>query len=141
VSTGGYDVDLARQWNVDRRQPDPLLSGAVSPMLERYRAARAGLAELELARALEDVYSRAEIELIFNTAMDCHRRACQQIQSSNVGGAEAVALIRESMENFREDLLRRIGGNANETLSRPDDRAAQPAAAPAAGGETTPPTP
>ena len=44
----GYDVDLAREWNLARRQQsDPLMGGTVSPMLERYRRERWKLARLE----------------------------------------------------------------------------------------------
>jgi hypothetical protein len=109
VPSGGYDLDAARRWNLDRRQPDPLLAGAVSPMLERYRAARAGLAELELARAEGDVFSRAEVEAVNGPFADSIRHACERIQRDNLAGVQAVEQIREALDEGLEQLRIRLG--------------------------------
>lgn len=44
-----------------RQSGDPLLDGDDSPALERYRAAKADLAELELATRKRDMVSRTEV--------------------------------------------------------------------------------
>lgn len=51
LPNGRYDLPETIRWRVDRESMIPIPIEGTSPNLERYRAARAGIAEMELEKA------------------------------------------------------------------------------------------
>jgi hypothetical protein len=80
---------------------DPLLIGATSPALERYRLARASLAELELERARGNLVPRAEIDTALARFAGKLRQAGETLTRDFAEGAAAV-LNEAASEAVRE---------------------------------------
>lgn len=89
---------------------DPELAGDASPALERYRAARAQLAEFELKLKQGDLMARADVHEGLSEAGAILRR--KAIRLRKLFGEEAAQIIADAVE----DMLR-----ANERLFGSDD--------------------
>ena len=101
-SHGDYRLDAIAAWREARHQPDPMLAGPTSPMMERYRGARAKLAELELAQRQGRLVDQAE-------AMTCWTILARRLRQAGAGlqkafGPAAAKILNEAIE----DCLREV---------------------------------
>jgi len=107
---GGIDVDEVDAWRTQRyAEADPLLSGPVSPALERYRAARAALAELELQAKLGAMLSIAEVDEGINPFLSAIRFSLERIQRGEMTGPDAVGDVRAAVDDGQKVLQIRFG--------------------------------
>jgi hypothetical protein len=74
------DAIVAHRAQTGTTSEDPLMAGGDSPALERYRAARASLAELELERQRKTHISLSDIETMLNRFASLIRRAGETLQ-------------------------------------------------------------
>jgi hypothetical protein len=91
-------------------QDDALLAAGDSPELERYRAARASLAELELGERNASLVHRDQLEPAFTAYASAVRRAGEALQRRF--GPEAVDLLNEALTEAEQAVRRTWGGAA-----------------------------
>lgn len=108
----GFDLFEVGQWKGARdetqkqaeRQPkakafpqdaDPLLSGYDSPGLERYRLAKAGIAELDLRERQGELMNVAEVREFLDSFADILRRASEQLQRQF--GRDALLIVTQAI--------------------------------------------
>ena len=106
----GYDIDSLLAWKSNRHQADPLLSGTVSPMLERYRRERWKLARLERRERERELIPLAEALECGDRLAAGFRHACERIQRLNLCGVEAVKEIREVLDDDMKTFIASLGG-------------------------------
>ena len=80
---------------------DPLLAGGDSPALERYRTARALLAEMEVDRQRENLIPREEIEVALTRFAGVLRRAGESL--AREFGNEAAGLMNEAVDEVAKE--------------------------------------
>ena len=100
--TGAYPILPIIQWRHDRdvaekrRSPtfgaeeDPMLGGPVSPALERFREARASIAELDFLKRTGEVIDREQIHEVFSRIANVLRGAGEKLERDFGGDARAV---------------------------------------------------
>ncbi len=97
---------------------DPLLNEGDSPGLERYRMAKAKLAELDLEARKEQLIDREKARDIFGRWATLIRRAGERL--SKRWGNEAAAMLNETLDEcgaIVAELKGREGGDAGITKS------------------------
>jgi hypothetical protein len=97
-SRGAWDLRAIAQWRRSRRkkpEPDPLMSGPTSPALERYRAARAALVELDLARRRGELIDRDQWQQFMLHAAGLIRSAGEGLLKHF--GPEAHAILDDAL--------------------------------------------
>jgi len=96
---------------VQRRRPvrgengDPLLvgeGGPASPALEKYREARAALAELELGERRRDLLPRSAVHEVFGRVAFRLRDAGEQLQREH--GSEAHEVLNEALDDAEREM-------------------------------------
>jgi len=104
---GAIDAHVQKAIEKAAAKPDPLLQGAASPQLEKYRAARASMAELELAEKRGELIRLSELQPAFREYGSALRRAGELLQREfgnraseilNEVLAEAEAGVARSLE-------------------------------------------
>ena len=106
---GSYNARSVIQWHVEQLQPvdaEPMLSGPDSPALERFREARAKLAELELSVRRGQLVDLEE----FNGWFDLEiagplRKNLQKLQRKH--GKEAFELISNGLQQAVDRVAKR----------------------------------
>ena len=111
-----YDPEKIQAWLDQRdaaRSParqasptDPLLSGSSSPALERYRTARAELAELEVAQKRGDLVSVSDVNDLLLLYGKTLRGAMEQI--ARRGDAASLEILNASCNAFDRELAARL---------------------------------
>jgi len=98
---GRYDLDAIAAWREARRQVDaePDLAGPASPGLERYRQARAAIAELELAQLRRRLVPRDEVHQVLDQVAGTLRNAGVILERHY--GAEARQVLEDALDNAR----------------------------------------
>jgi hypothetical protein len=96
-------VEAARKGN------DPLLVGVDSPELERYRAARADLAEMERDERNGSLIPRQQLEPAFVQYATAIRRAGEGLQRRF--GNEAAAMLNEALDDAERIIRQSFGGD------------------------------
>ena len=91
---------------------DALLGGANSPALERYREARAKLAELDLQEREKDLLPAAEVHEMLVRLSTLLRNAGETLQRQY--GPDAVAIYDGALDDFNVLLDRRFGVKGNQ---------------------------
>jgi hypothetical protein len=88
------------------QERDPLLSGSddASPELERYRAARASLAELELSKKRGEVVDVGTMHKLTTALADSLRRLGERLERQH--GAPAAKLLTDTLRSFDRDVER-----------------------------------
>lgn len=108
----------ANAHRLSKESDDPLLCGPSSPALERYREARAGLANLELHQRQGNLLDRAEVHERMLRAATPLRRAGEALQRKF--GVEAQRVLDAAVDEF----LREVGvlgsGDSNGETEKPD---------------------
>ncbi len=97
---------------------DPLLAAGDSPGLERYRMAKAKLAELDLEARKEQLIDREKARDVFGRWATLIRRAGERL--SKRWGNEAAAMLNETLDEcgaIVQELKGREGGDAGITKS------------------------
>ena len=92
-----------------RKGNDPLLSGGDSPELERYRKARADLAEMERDERNGSLIPRQQLEPAFVQYASAIRRAGEGLQRRY--GNEAAAMLNEALDDAERIIRQSFGGN------------------------------
>lgn len=112
-SPGRYDLDAIAAWRDARRGKgdDPELAGPASAGLERYRQARAAIAELELARLRRQLVPREEVHAVLDQVATTLRRAGEILARHH--GDEARQVLEDAIDDARR-LLEQI--NTAETI-------------------------
>lgn len=95
---GAIDAHAARQVESVRKDADPMLAGGDSPALERYREAKAGLAEMDLQE---------------------RQKSHVNLQSLN----DALMRFASTIRRAGEALQRRFGNEASEIMNEAIDEA------------------
>ena len=90
---GSYSLPAVVAWKMSNLAADADLGSGDSPQLERYRAAKAGLAELELHERLKSLVSRSQVR-------------------------ECILAFAQQIRNVGEHLTRRFGNDAADMLIR-----------------------
>lgn len=90
-----------------------------SPALERYRSARAGLAELELRERSGDLLSRPCLESQWNAGAVALRNAGDRLQRRF--GDEAAELYNEGMADFARAVTQAIQSGTQRPAGSPSD--------------------
>lgn len=100
--SGAWPLDRIAQWRHDRdiadkrravslgSDEDPLLSGPVSPALERFREARASIAELDFLKRTGDVIDREQIHEVFSRIAMVLRGAGEKLERDFGGDARGI---------------------------------------------------
>lgn len=110
---GRYDLSEIHAWRLEREtrrraaSDDPLLDGGDSPGLERYRQAKAALAELELAERESSLMSREKALTILGRFAAKIRRMGERLGKRF--GADAAIMVNESLTECESD-LNELGG-------------------------------
>lgn len=99
-------ASIASQYDRLKQVGDELLAGAVSPSQERYRAARAGLAELELQERLRHLVQVGVIERTFDSFASILRRAAERLEVQF--GKEARAVLDQAMDESERIIERQL---------------------------------
>lgn len=106
---GSWDLSAIAQWReqvlkaaVDDAISDPdMVGGEGSPALERYRSARAAIAELELQRKQESLVDRNLIENELLRCADVIRGRLEIINTEpNMTGREALDLFLDCLDEL-----------------------------------------
>lgn len=106
---GAYELPAISAWlrgkgpwrqHAKIESDDPLLSDGDSPGLERYRLAKAELAELELAERKKSLIERGKVRIVFSRLAAVLKRMGEEI-GIEFGDRAAVA-VREAMGECRE---------------------------------------
>ena len=87
--------------------PDPELAGEGSLALERFRQARAGLAECELALRKGDLMPRTEVHEGCGLIASIYRRAGARLRKQF--GDEAYQIVEEAWDDAQRMIDRRFG--------------------------------
>ena len=90
---GSYSLPAVVAWKMGNLAADADLGSGDSPELERYRRARAGLAELDLQERLKSLVSRSQVR-------------------------ECIVAFAQQIRNVGEHLTRRFGNDAADMLIR-----------------------
>lgn len=96
---GHYDLDAIQAW-LDARSgktDDPELAGPASAGLERYRQARAAIAELELARLRRQLVPREEVHAVFEQVARTLRTAGEILARHH--GDDARQVLEDAIDN------------------------------------------
>ncbi len=101
-------------WHVGRQQKaDPLMDVASdSPALERYRTARAKLAELDYEKACRTVLPVAEVRAAVTNMTGPLRRAGEEL--GRRFGAEAQKVLNDAISNYAAALRRQFSDAGGE---------------------------
>ncbi len=102
-----YDARALVQWHIGRQQKaDPLMDTplADSPSLERYRHAKAKLAELDYEKACRTVLPVAEVRAAVTNLTGPLRRASEEL--GRRFGAEAQKVLNDAIANYAAALRR-----------------------------------
>lgn len=83
-----------------KRDEDPLLSGSDSPGLERYRTAKADLAELELERQRGTLVSLDRVRDRMAATFTLIRRAGERLQQHY--GAAALQILNDALDDCKQ---------------------------------------
>ncbi len=106
---GTYSAPALLQWMVERAKAeaagDPLLVGSDSPSLERYRAARADMVELELQTKRGQLLDLESFYEWWGVAAGLLRRRLEMLQ--RLYGAEAAALVTDGLDDLARSLEER----------------------------------
>jgi hypothetical protein len=92
-----------------RKASDPLLAGGDSPELERYRAARADLAEMERDERNGSLIPRQQLDPAFVQYASAIRRAGEALQRRF--GNEAAVMLNEALDDAERIIRRDFGGD------------------------------
>jgi phage terminase Nu1 subunit (DNA packaging protein) len=107
----GWSVAAVSSWRSRRDgcedSPDPLLAGVVSPALERYRQARATLAELEVSQKRSQLVSLEAVTQGLAVFASTMRSAFDTLQRQF--GQEAYAVVANALDDAESILQRAIG--------------------------------
>jgi hypothetical protein len=100
---GTYDLAAVYRWGTERATDDPLLTGGDSPNLERYRKAKAELAEMDAAERRGQMADIGSLCEWFLTDVAPHfRRAVEEIDRINPDAAKimdrAIERVCEAVE-------------------------------------------
>lgn len=103
---GHYDLDAIEAW-LDARNSDadPEMTGAVSPALERFRNARADLAELERDQKRKELVPRHEVHQVMGQVADVLRNAGTVLGKR--WGAEARRVLDKAIDDAQR-LVRQL---------------------------------
>ncbi len=96
---GEYDLEAIAAW-LDARSgktDDPELAGPASAGLERYRQARAAIAELELARLRRQLVPRAEVHAVLDQVAATLRTAGEILARHH--GDDARQVLEDAIDN------------------------------------------
>ena len=100
---GTYDLDAIAAWRDARsraaKEEDGALAGPASPGLERYRLARAAIAELELEQLRGRLVPRDEVHAVMDQVAGVLRNAGEVLQRHY--GDEARQVLEEAIDNAR----------------------------------------
>lgn len=115
---GAYDLSAIVQWlRADgpwrpvTRQDDPLLAAdGDSRALERYRAAKAATAELDLALRQGDLIDRAKLRSVLTRWAAHLRRTGELLRKHH--GKDAAQILDEALDECR-DLMTEVVGVGN----------------------------
>jgi hypothetical protein len=100
-----FQIGLWRQRNLDDRAPkqkpppsdeDPLLNAGDSVGLERYRMAKAQLAEMDLAEREKSMLSADAVHDGLSIISQAYRKACEILQRKF--GSEAFSILEEAQK-------------------------------------------
>lgn len=122
LAGGGFDVFEVGLWkgakDQAKRKPeripgdeDPLLASGDSPGLERYRMAKAQLAELDLGRRQAELIPVEHLNAGLMALAGSYRRGVEQAQ--RLFGGEVVAIFKEALDGG-EAAINQIFGTSNE---------------------------
>ena len=103
---GAYDVGAIEAWHkayVAAGEQDPLFSGASSPALERYRAARANLAELEFLQRDGELRDREEVLEMLSRFFG-HITAAKRRIGTGVDPIKAIDAALDNCERVLDEL-------------------------------------
>jgi phage terminase Nu1 subunit (DNA packaging protein) len=103
----GYDVGGLQSWRADKDAPDPLMAGTVSPALERYRVARAKLAELELREKRKQWWPADQVIAGLNVFASTMRSAFEALRREH--GPEAYKLMDDALSDATAIFERAMG--------------------------------
>lgn len=118
--SGDYDVSAIVQWlrqsgpwRQHHRQieddPDLAITGGDSPNLERYRAAKAAIAELDYAERQKELIARDKVKSLFARWASVLRRMGERI--SKRFGNEAALTVNDSLRECGEIITYELGGD------------------------------
>ena len=106
-----YSGPALLAWAVERAEleagSDPMLRGDSSPGLERYRAARAELAEMDLAEKRGQLVRVESIRRMLDTVASLIRDATVRIDRQF--GAEAADMIGDALDEADRHIRRQFG--------------------------------
>lgn len=91
---------------------DPLMAFGEGPALERYRVARAELAELELGKRRGNLLPRKQIRELLNSLAPILRGCGDQLQRRC--GREALEILDEHLTVWEREIVRRMGNGKVE---------------------------
>ena len=120
-----YDLRLLVPWYIERRlaeHGDPIMqSGGNSPATERYREAKAALAELDLAERRKELLARSQVHGFMSSFAAVIRRANEALARQY--GAGAQQLLNEALDDGQRLIDRWIeavhAGKGCPTCERP----------------------
>lgn len=107
--------DLAR-WMVKQAgetTPDPELGGESSPALERFREARAALAEYDLQIRQGDLMKRADVHEGLSVAASILRRKVARLRK--LFGEDAARILADAVEDMMKAIERLFGERDDST--------------------------
>lgn len=109
---GAYDLSEMLQWAKANRwckSDDPLLAGGDSPNLERYRGARADLAELDREQRVGNLVSVEELAPVLLQAAGLIRGAGEKLQ--RLFGPDAFAIFSEAVDAAEQLIESKLAGD------------------------------
>lgn len=103
---GSFSLPAVVQWRVDRAaNTDPMLSGGDSPATERYRLAKARLAELELGERRRALLPRAVVHEAL-ARLGVMLRGFGERLATDPAAKEHHADLHETLDDFDRDVAR-----------------------------------
>ncbi len=137
LEDGSFDVFEVGKWKgakEEAKRPreripgdeDPLLASGDSPGLERYRMAKAQLAELDLGRRQGELIPVEALDAGLMALSAAYRRGVEQAQ--RLFGPEVVSIFEEALAGG-EAAIKQIFGTSDEEIER--DESNRPDQAPA----------